>query len=62
MNVNLFRVPMSVSPNGFIFVKPYMRRSLLAKMLSELLDTRVMVKASMKLISHDKVSRIYDES
>lgn len=38
-----------------MFVKPVLRRSLLAKMLSELLSTRVMVKNSMKLIKNDKV-------
>lgn len=50
-----------VSPNGFLFVKHQVRRSLLAKMLSELLDTRVMVKASMKLIKNDKaLTRVYN--
>lgn len=39
-----------VSPNGMMFVKPQVRRSLLAKMLTEILDTRVMVKKSMKLL------------
>lgn len=45
----------TVSPNGFMFVKPHIRKSLLAKMLEELLDTRVMVKGSMKLAKDDKV-------
>ena len=31
-----------------IFVKPAVRKSLLAKMLGEILDTRVMVKQAMK--------------
>jgi DNA polymerase zeta len=44
-----------VSANGMIFVKPTVRQSLLAKMLSELLDTRVMVKNAMKLTKGDKV-------
>ena len=39
----------SVAPNGLIFVKPTIRRGVLAKMLNEILDTRVMVKESMKL-------------
>lgn len=39
-----------------MFVKPEIRKSLLAKMLSELLDTRVMVKSSMKAVQHDRVS------
>ena len=39
-----------------MFLKPQVRRSLLAKMLTEILDTRVMVKKSMKLIDEaDKV-------
>lgn len=38
-----------------MFVKEHVRKSLLAKMLSELLDTRVMVKGSMKLAKDDKV-------
>ncbi|KAH8553586.1 DNA polymerase zeta catalytic subunit [Umbelopsis sp. PMI_123] len=37
----------NVSPTGLMFVKPSVRKSLLAKMLSEILDTRVMVKRAM---------------
>ncbi|CEH17017.1 probable catalytic subunit of dna polymerase zeta upr-1 [Ceraceosorus bombacis] len=37
-----------VSPNGLVYAKPHLRKSLLAKMLTEILDTRVMVKGSMK--------------
>ncbi|PWN52328.1 putative catalytic subunit of DNA polymerase zeta UPR-1 [Violaceomyces palustris] len=44
----------NISANGLLFVKPSLRRSLLAKMLSEILDTRVMVKASTKGMKHDK--------
>jgi DNA polymerase zeta len=44
----------TVSPNGVMFVKPSVRRSLLAKMLTEILDTRVMVKRSMKENKNDK--------
>ncbi|CEP18773.1 hypothetical protein [Parasitella parasitica] len=43
----------NVSPNGIMFVKPEIRKSLLAKMLSELLDTRVMVKRAMKDYKED---------
>jgi DNA polymerase zeta len=42
-----------------VFVKPTVRQSLLAKMLSELLDTRVMVKSAMKLAKGDKVCDEY---
>lgn len=41
-----------------MFVKAEVRKSLLAKMLGELLDTRVMVKGSMKLVKEDKVRSI----
>ena len=37
-----------------MFVKPHVRQSLLAKMLSEILDTRVMVKDRMKRDKDDK--------
>lgn len=39
-----------------MFVKPEIRKSLLAKMLSELLDTRVMIKRAMKDYKEDSVS------
>lgn len=39
-----------------MFVKPQIRRSLISKMLTEILDTRVMVKKSMKLIDADDVA------
>ncbi|CBQ72168.1 probable catalytic subunit of DNA polymerase zeta UPR-1 [Sporisorium reilianum SRZ2] len=44
----------NISSNGLLFVKPDVRKSLLAKMLSEILDTRVMVKGSMKGTKADK--------
>jgi len=44
----------SVSPNGLMFVKHRVRKSLLSKMLSEFLDTRVMIKQSMKFTKDDK--------
>lgn len=48
-----------VSPNGIMFVKPEIRKSLLAKMLAELLDTRVMIKRAMKDYKQDSVSVYY---
>lgn len=44
-----------MTPNGMIFVKPAVRKSLLAKMLGEILDTRVMVKQAMKGARGNKV-------
>ena len=38
-----------------VFVKPAVRKSLLAKMLAEILDTRVMIKHAMKGCRDDKV-------
>lgn len=45
-----------VSPNGVMFAKQRLRKSLLAKMLGEILDTRVMVKEAMKLAKGDEAS------
>jgi DNA polymerase zeta len=39
-----------------VFVKPAVRKSLLAKMLAEILDTRVMIKHAMKGCRGDKAS------
>ncbi|KAI8937862.1 hypothetical protein NX059_005551 [Plenodomus lindquistii] len=44
----------NIAPNGMMYVKPEMRKSLLAKMLGELLETRVMVKSGMKQDKDDK--------
>lgn len=44
-----------------IFVKPAVRKSLLAKMLVEILDTRVMIKHAMKGGRDDKVSGFRNE-
>lgn len=44
----------NIAPNGMMYVRPEMRKSLLAKMLGELLETRVMVKSGMKTDKEDK--------
>ena len=44
----------NISPNGLMYVRPEMRKSLLAKMLSEILETRVMVKSGMKADKNDR--------
>jgi DNA polymerase zeta len=41
-----------------IFVKPAVRKSLLSKMLAEILDTRVMIKHAMKGARGNKVRRL----
>ncbi|GAA5888955.1 hypothetical protein JCM16303_004683 [Sporobolomyces ruberrimus] len=52
--LHLLKDEINISPNGMMFLKPEVRKSLLAKMLSELLDTRVMVKGSMKAVASDR--------
>ncbi|KAK4058006.1 DNA polymerase zeta [Microbotryomycetes sp. JL221] len=52
--VHLLKDDVNITPNGMMFVKPHVRKSLVAKMLTELLDTRVMVKSSMKMVDKDK--------
>ncbi|KAI1797881.1 hypothetical protein LXA43DRAFT_969080 [Ganoderma leucocontextum] len=47
----------NVAPNGIMYVKPTVRKGLLGRMLTELLDTRVMVKQAMKGIKDDKALR-----
>ena len=44
----------NVAPNGIMYAKPAIRKSLLAKMLGEILETRVMVKSGMKADKDDK--------
>ncbi|KAI0669901.1 hypothetical protein C8Q78DRAFT_976102 [Trametes maxima] len=47
----------NVAPNGMMYVKETVRKGLLARMLIELLDTRVMVKQAMKGAKDDKALR-----
>lgn len=44
----------NISPNGMMYAKVEVRKSLLAKMLTEILETRVMVKSGMKQDRDDK--------
>ena len=53
--LQMLRDRINIAPNGMMYVKPEVRRSLLARMLSEILETRVMVKAGMKADKDDKV-------
>ncbi|KAK4699740.1 DNA polymerase zeta, partial [Phenoliferia sp. Uapishka_3] len=46
--LSLMKDDLIISPNGMAFVPATVRKSLLAKMLAELLDSRVMVKSGMK--------------
>ncbi|KAL6409818.1 DNA polymerase zeta subunit [Ilyonectria robusta] len=44
----------NIAPNGMMYAKSEIRKSLLAKMLTEILETRVMVKSGMKQDKGDK--------
>jgi DNA polymerase zeta len=44
----------TISPNGVVFVKSATRKGLIPEMLQEILDTRVMVKKSMKMHKDNK--------
>lgn len=53
--LDLLKDKINIAPNGMIYTKPEVRTSLLARMLSEILETRVMVKAGMKIDKDDKI-------
>ncbi|THC91007.1 hypothetical protein EYZ11_009537 [Aspergillus tanneri] len=52
--LELLEDKINIAPNGMIYVKAEVRKSLLAKMLAEILETRVMVKTGMKMDKDDK--------
>lgn len=52
--LELLKDHVNIAPNGMMYVKPAIRKSLLAKMLGEILETRVMVKSGMKIDREDK--------
>jgi DNA polymerase zeta len=52
--LELVQDKLNIAPNGMMYVRPEMRKSLLAKMLGEILETRVMVKSGMKVDKDDK--------
>ena len=52
--LELFGDQINIAPNGIMYAKPEIRKSLLAKMLGEILETRVMVKSGMKIDKDDK--------
>ncbi|KAJ6157522.1 hypothetical protein N7470_005114 [Penicillium chermesinum] len=51
----LLKDKINIAPNGMMYAKQEVRQSLLAKMLTEILETRVMVKAGMKADKDDKI-------
>ena len=52
--IELLKDYINIAPNGIMYAKTEVRKSLLAKMLSEILETRVMVKSGMKVDKDDK--------
>jgi DNA polymerase zeta len=52
--LELLKDHINIAPNGMMYTKPEIRKSLLAKMLTEILETRVMVKSGMKEDKDDK--------
>lgn len=52
--LELVKDSINIAPNGMMYVKASMRKSLLAKMLGEILETRVMVKSGMKQDKQDR--------
>ena len=53
--LSLLQDNINIAPNGMMYVKTEIRKSLLAKMLTEILETRVMVKSGMKKDKDDKM-------
>ncbi len=52
--LSLLQDYINIAPNGIMYCKPEIRKSLLAKMLTEILETRLMVKSGMKQDKEDK--------
>ena len=52
--LELLKDHINIAPNGIMCAKTNIRKSLLAKMLGEILETRVMVKSGMKVDKNDK--------
>ena len=52
--IELLKDHINIAPNGIMYAKTHIRKSLLAKMLGEILETRVMVKSGMKVDKDDK--------
>ncbi|KAL2161159.1 hypothetical protein VTH06DRAFT_8378 [Thermothelomyces fergusii] len=52
--LKLLRDHINIAPNGMMYTKPEIRKSLLAKMLTEILETRMMVKSGMREDKDDR--------
>ena len=52
--LDLLKEQINIAPNGMMYAKPNIRKSLLAEMLGEILETRVMIKSGMKVDKEDR--------
>ncbi|OIW30669.1 hypothetical protein CONLIGDRAFT_630624 [Coniochaeta ligniaria NRRL 30616] len=52
--LKLLKEHINIAPNGMMYTKAEIRKSLLARMLTEILETRVMVKSGMKQDKDDR--------
>jgi DNA polymerase zeta len=52
--LHLLKDHVNITPNGIVFVKPHIRQGVLGRMVREILETRIMVKKSMKLYGGKK--------
>ncbi|KAJ5459841.1 DNA polymerase zeta catalytic subunit [Penicillium daleae] len=53
--LELLKDKINIAPNGMMYANQEVRQSLLAKMLTEILETRVMVKTGMKADKDDRI-------
>ncbi len=59
--IPLLKDLITLSPNGLMFVKSTARKSLLAKLLTDILDARLLVKGTMRSLHNDHdVNKIYN--
>lgn len=50
----------NITPNGMMFAKSNVRKSLLSKMLAELLDLRIFVKGTMSSFENSDLKKLYN--
>ncbi|ODV98163.1 hypothetical protein PACTADRAFT_47966 [Pachysolen tannophilus NRRL Y-2460] len=59
--LELLKDYITISPNGLIYVNETVRKSSLAKMLTEILETRILVKDTMKIADDDyELKKLYN--
>ncbi|ODV87372.1 hypothetical protein CANARDRAFT_5911 [[Candida] arabinofermentans NRRL YB-2248] len=59
--LKVFEESVNVAPNGMMFMKSNVRKSTLGKMLTELLDARILVKGTMNSLADDyELNKLYN--